>query len=517
MATSKSSASGTTEKKKMTAAELQSWYDANFAKVQQIERFEGASEAIKQMRDVTKSASKSINTFSKEKLRSYLSNIGGNEANLRDLSWYLYYRSQVYRRIINFMATMFCLDCREIHPKYDLLKNADSKKMLKSYKETIDWMDLLNMKGQMYAPLVNCFVQDVFYGIHITDDTGTFILPIPAQYAKISGKYMTGDLAFAMDASYLKSHQELIEYLPEPLEQIWNDYNSTNEKWQFVPDEYSFCLKWSSEDLQTVTPVFISLFNPLINLLDLEDIQAVAQEQEIYKMLWYEMKTISGSKDVDDWSVDPTLVAQYMNKLINDALPSYITAAIVPGELHEISFDGVDQSTDTTKVAKGTEAVLNTAGGAEVLNGATINNTYAFKMAAIQNTNFALSSLLPQINGWTNRKLSYLCSNPAIVNYFHVSPYTKADLKEDLLKLGQNGFATRLALGTLCGFSENATLSLIHFENEVLGLQDLMIPLSTSYTQSGSSGEIGQGRPKKDITTDDVSDSGERDQANSGS
>lgn len=513
MATSKTSAGGT-EKKKMTAAELQSWYDKNFAKVQQLERFEEASEAIKQMRDVTKSATKSISTFSKEKLRSYLANIGGNEQNLRDLSWYLYYRSHVYRRIINFMATMFCLDCREIHPRYDLLKNLDSKKMMKSYKETVDWMDLLDMKGQMYAPIVTCFLQDVFYGIHITDDTGTFILPIPAQYCRISGKYMTGDLAFAMDATYLKSHAELIEYIPEPLEQIWKDYESTGEKWQFIPDEYSLCLKWGLEDLQTIVPVFVSLFNPLINLLDLEDIQAVAAEQEIYKMLWYEMKTISGTKDVDDWCVDPTLVAQYMNKLINDALPSYITAAIVPGELHEITFDS-DQASDTTKVAKSTEAVLNTAGGSEILNGATINNTYAFKMACIQNTNFAISSLLPQINGWTNRKLSYLCSNPARVNYFHVSPFTKFDLKEDLLKMGQNGFAVRLALGTLCGFSENATLSLIHFENEVLGLQNLMIPLSTSYTQSGSSGEIGQGRPK----TDDVgslSDSGERGRANSG-
>lgn len=512
MATSKTSATGT-ERKKMTASELQSWYDMNFAKVQQLERFEEASEAIKQMRDVTKSSTRSISSFSKEKLRSYLSNIGGNESNLRDLSWYLYYRSHVYRRIINFMATMFCLDCREIHPKYDLLKNMDSKKMLKSYKETIDWMDLLDVKGQMYAPLVSCFVQDVFYGIHITDETGTFILPIPAQYARISGRYMTGDLAFAMDATYLKSHQELIEYLPDPLEKIWNDYNSTNNKWQFVPDEYAFALKWGIEDLQSITPIFISLFNPLINLLDLEDIQAVAQEQEIYKMLWYEMETISGSKDVDDWKIDPTIAAQYMNKLINDALPPYISAAIVPGKLNEISFDS-DQASDVTRVAKGTEAVLNTAGGSEILNGATINNTYAFKMACIQNTNFAISSLLPQLNGWTNRKLSYLCTNPATVNYFHVSPYTKDDFKENLLKLGQNGFAVRLAIGTLCGFSENATLSLLHFENEVLGMQNLMIPLSTSYTISGSSGEVGQGRPKEE-SVGDLSDSGERNRSNS--
>lgn len=507
MATNKNtSANGTS--KNMTAAELQKWYDQNFAKVQQLERFEEASEAIKRIRDVKKTSNKSISTFSKETLRTYLQNIGSNEKNLRDLSWYLYYRSQVYSRIINFFATMFCLDCREIHPNYDIVKTTDSNKMIKSFKETIDWMDLLDMKGQMYAPIVSCFLQDVFYGVHITDETGTFIFEIPPQYARIAGKYMTGDLAFAMDASYLKSHQELIEYLPEPFEQIWNDYNSTGERWQFIPDEYALCLKWRIEDLQTIVPVFTALFNPLINLLDLEDIQAVAQEQEIYKMLYYEMETINGSSNVDDWKIDPALAAQYFNKMINDALPDYVSAAMVPGKLNEISFDS-DPASDTTKVAKATEAVLNTAGGAEILNGATINNTYAFKMATIQNTNFAISSLLPQLKGFTKRKLSYLCSNPATVNYFHVSPYTKEDFKDSILELGQNGFATRLALGTLCGFSENATLSLLHFENEVLGLQNIMIPLSTSYTQSGNTtGEVGQGAPTKDVG--DLTDSGER-------
>lgn len=512
MATSTTTATSSGTKNKMTAAELQEWFDKNYAKVQQLERFEEASDAIKQVRDVTKAANRSVGTFSKETLRSYFQNIGSNEANLRNLSWYLYYRSQVYARIINFYATMFCLDCREIHPNYDIVKKTDANKMLKSYQETINAMDILDMPSRFYAPLVSCFLQDVFYGIHITDDTGSFIFEIPADYARISGRYMTGDLAFAMDATYLRSHQELIEYMPEPFEQIWKDYQSTNNKWQFIPDEYALCLKWRQEDLQTIIPVFSALFNPLINLLDLEDIQAVAQEQEIYKMLWYEMETISGTKTVDDWKIDPTLAAKYFNKMINDALPPYISAAMVPGKLNEISFDA-DQASDTTKVAKSTEAVLNTAGGAEVLNGATINNTYAFKMAAIQNTNFALSSLLPQINGWTKRKLSYLCSNPATVTYFKVSPYTKDDFKENLLKLGQNGFAIKLALGTLCGFSENATLSLLHFENEVLGLHNLMIPLSTSYTISGDNNDKAydpepSGAPTKDAG--DLTDSGER-------
>lgn len=508
MATKTTSANGTSNK--MTAAELRKWYDENFSKVQELNRFQEASDAVKKLRDVTKKADKTISSFDKEKLRSYLKNITSSEKNLRDLSWYLYYRSHTYMRLITFYASMFCLDCRMINPVYDLLKGFDANKAMKSYSETLKWIDLMNNQSEMYVPLVSAFVQDVFYGVHITDETGTFIFEIPADYAKISGKYMTGDFTFQMDATYLKKFPELIEYIPEPFEQVWRDYESSGEKWQYIGDEFTFVLKSRREDPKIVVPIFASLFNSLINLIDLEDIQAVAAEQEIYKLLWYELETISGTKDVNDWKIEPRLASEYFNKMINDALPPYISAAMVPGKLNEVSFNN-DKATDTTKVAKATETVLNTAGGAEVLNGGTINNTYAFKMAAIANTEFAISSLLPQIEGFTNRKLSYLCSNPCRLTYFPISVYTKDDFTEKMLKGGQNGFAVRLALGTLLGISESANLSMLHFENEVLGLHKLMIPLTTSYTQSSDNGytsEIGQGAPTKDA--DDLSDSGER-------
>lgn len=504
------------EKKKLTAEELQGWYNENFAKVQRAERYEAAMDAARQLRDITKSSTKTISSFSKETLRTYLQNIGSNEANLRNLSWYLYYRSQVYMRIINFYANMFCLDCRSVTPKYDFLKGFNEKKVLKSWQETLDALEILRLQGEFYNVLVKVFVQDVFYGVHIADETGSFIFEIPADYAKVSGKYMSGDFAFHMDTSYLRRHQELIEYMPEPFEDIWNEYQSTNERWQPIPDEFSVCLKFRSEDYELAVPVFSALFNPLINLLDLEDLQAVAAEQEIYKLIWFEMETIAGSKDVDDWKINPELAVEYYNKLVSEALPDYITAAIVPGKLNEISFD-TDAASDTSKVAKATETVLNTAGGAEILNGATINNTYAFKLAAIQNTEFAISPLLPQIEGWCNRKLGYMCSNPCHVHFFPISVYTKADFRDNMLKSGQNGFAVRTALNTLNGFSEKETVSMLHFENEILGLNELMIPLNTSYTQSGGDGytsEIGQGAPTKD--EGELSESGERTRAKSG-
>ena len=58
--------------------------------------------------------------------------------------------------------------------------------------------------------------------------------------------------------------------------------------------------------------------------------------------------------------------------------------------------------------------------------------------------------------------------------------------------------------------AKKETMALNFFEEDVLGLKDKLVPLSTSYTQSndGYTDEVGQGAPEKD--PGDLTDSGER-------
>jgi hypothetical protein len=108
--------------------------------------------------------------------------------------------------------------------------------------------------------------------------------------------------------------------------------------------------------------------------------------------------------------------------------------------------------------------------------------------------------------------LSYDVSNPCKVKHFEISEYTKEDFRKAFLESQQYSFMSRLALGTLYGMSERATLASIHFEQEVLGLQNLMIyPLQSSYTQSTTTDgtdPVTGGRPE--IDDSELTDSGDR-------
>lgn len=487
--------------KQPTANEMREWYEKN---KKHIENYASAEQAIKNLRDVTKTATKTVTAFSKDSLRTYLKNIGSNEKNLRNLSRYLFYRCHAYYRWVMYNSTMFDLSCRSVIPKYDLVKGGDKNKMLKSYYSTLTVLDEMHVQYEFLKALTISFREDIFYGVaYYTEGQGMFVLPLDPDYGKISGIYPDGSFAFSYDMTYFRSRQFELESWGEPFQSMYRAYESSGIKYQPVPDDVAVCLKSRPEDWETVLPVASGLLNSIINLIDIEDVQAVSDAADIYKMIWLQLETIG--EDTDDWKVDPSLVIEYFNRMINEALPDYISAAIVPGKLDSITFDS-SKVNDTNKISKSTETLFNSAGGAQILNSSSISGTTAFNAAIQADTELAISNLLPQIQGIVNRLLSfYVNGDPAKVKFFEVSVYTKETFKKSLLEGATYGTPTILAYNSCNQFSELDTLALNFLENDCLDLQNKFIPVKSSHTTSGSS-ETG-GAPTKD--PDDLTDEGE--------
>ena len=186
-----------------------------------------------------------------------------------------------------------------------------------------------------------------------------------------------------------------------------------------------------------------------------------------------------------------------------ESFPDYIGAILSPIPLEVLEF-GNDQTTDITKIENATRTVLNTSGGAQVLNSSTISGTTAWNGAIKSDAEYATASLRPQTEAYINRFLTYHISNPAKVKFLKVTPYTKAEVKKSLLEDATYGLPTILSINSLNGFSELETLSLNYLENDVLGLVNKFKPLQSSHTQSSADSSGGQ---EKSI--DDLTDAGE--------
>lgn len=500
----------------MDVASIRAQYEQD--RERQQKNYANAKEAaIRYLRELDKSIkNRNIVTTDRQKVKKYLTgNIGGNGKELIVASRYLYYRSQIYHKLVHFYADMYCLECRNVTPPFDFSVPMDKTQALKQFGNTLDFLDIMNLKNNMNEVLLNMWIEDASFNLFFYDKTGALFYRIEPEECIFDSKYMVGPgLGFAIDMSKWKSpaRQKLIEQLGSPLKEMWAEYERTNIKYIHVPDKYSAAFKLRLDLWDTIIPPIIAMFNQLANLNDLTDIQADADELSIFKLIYYPMKILQGGK-TDDFEVTPDLALEYFQKMIDEALPANVSAAPIPGdELKVIDFSN-NTTQEIDRVEQSQSQILGSAGGAGALLDAqrAINNTALINAALKNETAYALSSVLPQIESFTNRMLSFNVSKPCHVSYFPVSIYTKEDYRKNMLEMCQYSYAMRLALGTFMGFTERETMSALSFEQDVLGLHDIMkYPLQSSYTMTGEEekGEVGEGAPTKNPT--ELSPSGDR-------
>ena len=471
------------------------------------------------LRDVNKLTNPSIQAVNKDELKRWIKNVGGNEKNLRSTARYLYYRSNIFYRVVNWYADMFCLDCRKITPNYDITKeptDSTAKEVLRSYSNTLNCLDVLNLQSNMVEALITVFREDVYYGILLQDDKGSFFYQLDPDECVIDGKYYYGCYGFSVDMSKWRNaqKQKLIEMIGSPLKEMYAEYEKdTTQKYIHCPAKYSVCFKFRTDTYNMVVPPLLPLFLQIAGLEDLVDIQSEADALAIYKLIYMPMETLSNAKDVNEFQIDPQLANEYFQRMINTGqIPNNVGKGVIPGkELKTIDFEkSVDKDTNSVEISS--NQILQTAGGGAVLNANKITSTAAFNAWLKAETEFAISPLIPQIDGFCNMQLSYMMTKPSTVKHFECSVYTRDELAEKMMTSCQYGYSNRLAYGTLIGVSEKEQLAQIYLETEVLKLQDKMIyPLSSSFTTSndGYTPEVGQGAPTKDDT--ELTPSGDRD------
>lgn len=488
----------------------------------QMKMYANAKEdkVMRTIRDIAQNVSvPTITTINRDMIRGYLTgNIYANSKNLINASRYLFYRSPIYNKMIYTIAGMYCLDARMITPDYSFVKGMDFTKSLKQYEDTLKFLDIINLQNNMNPVLVNTWVDDISFNIFFHDDDGSTFWHIDPNEAMIDSIYMYRGgwcYGFAIDMSKWRSAQRqgLIEWLGEPLSSMWDEYQKTGIKYVHVPAEYSMVLKFHTDMMDAIIPPMLHNFIPLANLNDLTDTQASADQLSFYRMIYMPLPTMSGAKNPDEFEVTPDLAIDYFKIAKDEAIPSGISSAVIPGkELKTIDFSD-NVSEDVNRVENSQQQILGSTGGiGALLNGnKLVNNSALIKAALKSESAYVLNSILPQIETWTNLQLYLNISQPCTVNLLPVTIHTKEDYQKSLLEANQYSFSYRLAYGTLMNISERETMAQLMFETQALQLQDLMkYPLQSSYTTSndGEKGTVGEGAPEK--APEDLSPSGER-------
>lgn len=483
----------------------------NSAEIKRKENYDKALEALKQFRDPGKEALSSLNSYDRKMIREYLKKPYSNEGRLREAATYLYLRNQVLYRLCRWYASMWALDCRQVIPTYFLTQENDTSNMLKQYEDTLNVLETYNIQGNWHDVALRCYLEDVCFTIFFRDKTGAFFYILNPDECRIDGRYYTGDFSYSVDMSKWNSNQkrQLANWLGDPITSMLKAYDDTKEKWQHMPDEWGAAFKFNSDRPDLVIPPTSALLQQVAGLNDIADLQALKDEASVYKLLLVPLKVLSSAKNSDEFEITPDLFMAYY-EVIKKILPDYVASAVVPGEVtndNVIDFSTTSADKDIDRLQTSQDTLTSTS-GAGILNMKYVNSNAALNAWLKAESKFAISPLLPQIEGFTNRMLEYdVSGTPCKIKYFDCSIFTKDDLKESLFSSCQYSFSNRMAYNTFNGISEKSTIAMEFFETQVLHLPDVMNhPLQSSYTTSSTSDD--GGRPESD--PEDLTDSGDR-------
>lgn len=472
-----------------------------------------ALKDILQLIDLASNKNITYQTYSKDSLRTYLQNPASesNQKSLRKLSKYLFTVSHVYRRLVLNKANQ--LTCKNwiAYPKLNDEGTVEDSSF-ENYIKTCNYVENMHFHTQSRKLLVEAWLSDVVFGFtygNPEDDT-FFVHLLDPDYCRISSQnFYSGVCNFAFDFSFFTGSNAFYLDVYDPVfKKMYNRYQSDNSlRWQELPVERTFCIKINDDNMAYPVPPLSGMFNSLIDLVDLSQIQALKDEMSAYKLIWGKLETISGSKEVDDFEVDLQLAGDFMAKL-QSVLPENISVALSPMDLDSIEF--ASNTAEDTNIINKAYSNLVEANGDIVLNSNRITNSASFNMAVLAES---MSAMAPvnQINAWINLYIkNNLGVEDVIVEFSDVSKYFEKDRIEQLLKLGQYGMPVKSELASLVGLNPVKARSMEYIE-EKLGLAKTVwiAPLVSSNTQSGigENGDGSEGAPTKD--GGDLSDEGQ--------
>ena len=494
-----------TDQERITALQKEEKARARFASVKD----------ILQLIDLTSTQSKSYTVYSKDNLRTYLQNPSteSNQKNLRNLSEFLYTVSHVYRRLILNKANQLTCKNWMAYPKLNDEGSVEDSSY-DNYIKVCNYVENMRLHTQIRKCLIKAWLNDVCFGFCYgnPEEDNFFIHILDPDYCKISSvDYYSGKINFAFNFSFFDGANSFYLDVYDPIfNKMYNSYKSDSKlRWQELPPESTFCLKINEENLDYPVPPLSALFNSLIDLVDLSQIQAVKDELSSYKLIWAKIPTISGSKEIDDFSIDLSLANDFYQKL-QSIVPEGVALGLSPMDLDSIDFN--QNAAEDTNVVNRALSTLIESNGDIVLNSNRITNSASFQMAMLAESMSAMAPIT-QINTWVNFYIkNNLGIEDVVVEFSDVSKYFEQDRIEQLLKLSQYSIPSKIELASLIGLNPIKCRSMEYLEEKLgLGKTKWITPLVSSNTQSGLSqnGDGSEGRPTVDNPSD-LSDEGQK-------
>ena len=465
-----------------------------------------------QFANLLKQTSVTYTQYTKENYRTYVQNPQRNEKQLRDMSQFLARVSTPYVRILRYFSDIYAFYWN-LTPKINPLEKPESTDLITKYTEMCGVIENLDLPVEMRNVIYFTLRDGAFYGYLYEDDDSIFIHRLNPDYCKPVA-IEDGVFNYAFDLAYFDKYKEALETWDPEFTSMYNAYTSdkTNMRWQIVNPEKSLCMK-AFPDLDENIPLFVGMFEALLDLIDARTLQRNKDVIQNYKLILQKIPFFDAgsAKDLDDFRLRLETVQKFAAQMM-DSVPEAVGVATTPMDVETVDFKPDDNSNDL--VANSMKNVFNDSGVSMMLFNSGTSGSTGVEMSVKVDTSLAWT-YVQYLERWCRRFIAYRTSSVDFnFEILDVHIFNKDAAVDRELKLAQSGVPNKMKLAASSGMSPVEVVSNQIWENEYLQIHMNWIPLMTSYTMSSDQ----QGRPANgetdDVTSTDTNattqDSGEQ-------
>ncbi len=476
-------------------------------KLENLKQYFAAVENVLQLIDLSSGATKTWTVFNKDNLRTYLQNpyTANSQTNLRNLAKFLYTLSFPLRRIINYFASLPDFSAYKVNLDFSLIEDNDEEKLLQDYEEACKFIRKMNLEINMFKLLVLAWREGIVYFYPYIDDDGTTLLmPLDSQYCKVSSVGYNNLLHVAYDFSYFQGTNSFYLDIWDPeFKKKYNSYQKDPSlRWQELDNGRA--IKIDISDMDLVLPPFASLFEGLIDLVDLQSLMAVKDSLDIYKLLVMKIPLLN-SNSPDDLALSLSLAQKFYNRAL-ETLPEEVGLVLSPGmDVDSVSFDK-SATSDTNAIADSYQNLMEQTGISQIFDSSRLTGSTSVMMSMLSDALMSTKGIRQQVEALVNELiLRQYPNSSAYIKFIDVVTYDKKERISIVEKAASLGLPVKQEYMTLLGYDPIEAIASDWLETKLgFATTRFIHPLVSSHTQSGSS-DTGGAPEKKD---GDLTDAG---------
>lgn len=410
---------------------------------------------------------------------------------LREISNYFYEASGIYYRLCRYMAFLYRYDWF-VTPFMTDANKVNENKLLNDFAKVLSYLDSSNVKKLCGDIALEIMKSGSYYGCVVDFNDKFAIQQLPSSYCR--GRYFCGTIPVVelnlrfFDAQFPNVQYKImvLKMFPKDVQKAYILYKQGKLKGDYPGDNNG----WYALDPETTVRFTLnnSEFPPLVGviptIIDLDEAQELDRKKTLQQLLKIIVQRLPLDKngellfDVDEArDMHNNAVAMLRRAVGIDVLTTFC-------EVDKIDTRDTNSTTKTDDLEKVERTVFNNSGVSQNLFNAegnlAVTNSILNDESSIRDMILQFQAFLTRVVEKFNRKNHYTFK----VDMLETTQYNYKELSKMYKEQVQVGYSKMLPQVAL-GHSQSTILATAQFENEVLHLSDVMLPLLSSNTMSG--------------------------------